>query len=103
MPDQFLLDQAPGLNEHTAIDRLVGDLHGVLTWKCQLEPPRDLFRRPLAHLFGRDDLLEHGMRGEPAGLGAASVRPGLRIGLSGAIGVGPTMAGDLTTDGRRPD
>ena len=39
------------------------------------------------------------MYGELAGLRAASVRPGLRIGLSGVRGVRPTTA--LKTPGRR--
>ena len=43
-PDSFFPEHPSGLNEQAAVDRFMGDPHGALIWKCQLEPSRNLFR-----------------------------------------------------------
>ena len=52
MRQQFLLQNTPGLDEQTSIDRLMGHAGGLVVWMGALQPPRDLLGRPLALKLG---------------------------------------------------
>lgn len=100
MPQQFFLQHAAGLNEQAAIDCFVRHPHRVLIGECPFEPPRNLFRRPLAHQFPCDDSLERAVGCKPTEFRAPGMRPSPRIGGGGAIPTEPTMAFDFPTDCR---
>ena len=101
MPQQFFFEHAPGLNEQTAVDRFVGDLHGALRWKFTLEPARDLFGRPIQYQFACNESLERWLCRKATAFGPSGAIPRPRIRFSRPIAVGPTMPMDFPTDGRR--
>jgi len=68
MPDYIVLEPPSGLHEQSAVDRFIGNTHGSLIWKFQLEQPCYLFGRPIQRQCARDAPLEREICGESTGL-----------------------------------
>src|ERR1700730_2982477 len=98
MLDQCLFKHAPGLNEQTAIDRLVRHPERLVLGVVEPEPPGDLLRRPVALQKPRDHSPQLRVCGQLTRLGSQCPTPGLSIRGRSAIAAQTTVAGNLPAD-----
>src|ERR1700693_2931142 len=81
MLNQLFFQHSTRLNEQTAVNRLVRHAHPLVLGILTLQPPANLFRRPVLHEFTRNDLLQLHVQGKKAPLGPQGRLPGLLIGI----------------------
>src|ERR1700689_1884082 len=98
MLNQRLLQHAPGLNEQTAIDRLVRHPERLVLGVVEPQPPGDLLRRPVALQKPRDDSPQLRVCGQLTRLGPQRPMPGLSIRGRRAVAASTTVASNLPAD-----
>src|SRR5580704_2088677 len=100
---QLFFQYSPRLNEQATVNRLVGHSHAPVVGILGLQPPGNLFRRPVQDQFTRNPVSQLAVHGQKAALGAQRRVPSLVIRLMSAIGRTATMAGDFPAHrGGRP-
>src|SRR6476646_10748375 len=95
MLDQRLLQYASGLDEQTAIDRLVRHPERLVLGVLESQPPGDLLRRPVALQKPCDDSPQLRVCGQLTRLGPQCPMPGLSIRGRRAVATSTTVAGNL--------
>src|SRR5215470_10544150 len=97
---QLFFQYSSRLNEQAAVNGLVGHSHAPVIGILGLQPPRNLFRRPVQHQFTRNDVAQLSVRSQKTGLRSGPPFPSLLIRLMSTIGRTATMACDLPANRR---
>src|SRR6267378_7340017 len=97
MPHQLLFQHSSRLNEWATVNGFVGHTHALVIGILDLQPPGNLFRRPIQHQFTRNDLLQLLMDSKKAGSRPQSRLPGLVIRFIGSILRTATMTCNFPT------
>src|SRR5882672_4173340 len=101
VPHQLFLQHSAGLDEQAAVNRFVGHAHALVIGKLDLQPSRNLFRRPIQKQFTRNHLPQFHMKGKKAPLGPQGRVPGSLIRFIGSILRTATMTCHLPAHRRR--
>src|SRR5580658_141218 len=97
---QLFLQHSTGLDEQTAINRLVGHAQALVIGILGLQPSGNLFGRPVQDQFTRNDVPQPAVDSKPALLRSHGPVPGLIIRFMGAIDSTATVARNLPTHRR---
>src|SRR6202142_1505845 len=99
MVHQLFFQYAPRLNEQAAVNRFVGHAQALVVGILVLQPPGNLFRRPVQDQFTRNDIPQLAVDAKQTLLWTQGRNPSLVIGIMGTIGRTTTMASDLPAHG----
>jgi hypothetical protein len=69
VPQQLFLQHSAGLDEQTAVNRLVGHAHALVSGILDLQPSRNLLRRPVQNQFTRNQPPQLRVDGQKTTLG----------------------------------
>src|SRR5690242_8710797 len=97
---QLLFQRSTRLNEQAAVNGLVRHAHALVVGITVLQPPGNLFGRPVQKQFTRNDIPQLLVHGQQAALGPQSRLPSLSVRIMGTIGRAAAMAYDLSAYGR---
>src|SRR3984885_15509363 len=93
MLNQLFFQHSTRLNEQAAINRFMRHAHALVLGILTLQPPGNLFRRPVQDEFTRNDLLQLHVQGKKTSLGTQGRVPSLLIGVTGSIKRSPPTGG----------
>src|SRR5258705_575427 len=82
---QLFLQHSAGLDEQAAVNSFVGHAHALVIGIPDLQPSRNLFRRPIQNQFTRNHLPQLHMNGQKAPLGPQGRVPSSLVRLMGSI------------------
>src|ERR1700677_1409331 len=100
VPQQLFLQHSAGLDEYAAVNRFVGHAHALVRGILDLQPSRNLFRRPVQNQFTRNQLPQLPMDGQKAPFGPQGRVPGSLIRFIGSILRTAAMARDFSAHRR---
>src|ERR1700722_8257763 len=96
---QLFFQCSPGLNEQATVNRFVGHAQALVVGILVLQPPGNLFGRPVQDQFTRNDVPQLALDAQQTLLRPQGRNPSLLICIMGTIGRTPTMASDLPAHG----
>jgi len=96
MVHQLFFQYATRLNEQAAVNGFVRHAHALVVGIPILQPPGNLFRRPVQNQFTRNDIPQLAVHVQQAALGSQSRLPSLSVRIMGTIGKTAAMAYDLS-------
>src|SRR5450755_2383786 len=99
MIHQLFFQYAPRLNEQAAVNRFVGHAQALVVGILVLQPPGNLFGRPVQDQFTRNEVPQLAVDAQQTSLRTQGRNPSLLIGIMGTIGRTATMASDLPAHG----
>src|SRR5271154_7325459 len=99
MVHQLFFQCTPSLNEQAAVNRFVGHAQALVVGILVLQPPGNLFGRPVQDQFTRNDVPQLAVDAKQTSLRTQGRNPSLVIGIMGTIGRTTTMASDLPAHG----
>src|SRR5450755_4570876 len=89
---QLFFQYAPGLDEQATVNRFVGHTQALVVGILVLQPPGNLFGRPVQDQFTRNDVPQLAVDTKQTSLRTQGRNPSLLIGIMGTIGRTATMA-----------
>src|SRR4030095_11048912 len=81
--------------EQASVNGLVGHSHTLVFGIASLQPPRNLFGRPVQNQFTRNDITQFAVHGKQTSLRTQGRNPGLAICIMSAISRPATMVRDF--------
>src|ERR1700685_4825122 len=89
---QLFFQCSSGLNEQATVNRFVGHAQALVVGILVLQPPGNLFRRPVQEQFNRNDVPQLAVDAKQTLLWTQARNTSLVIGIMGTIGRTATMA-----------
>src|SRR6202167_2976133 len=96
---QLFFQCSPGLNEQATVNRFVGHAQALVVGILVLQPPGNLFGRPVQDQFTRNDVPQLALDAQQTLLRPQGRNPSLLICIMGTIGRTATMASYLPAHG----
>jgi len=105
LPEEDALDLSaqglPALRRGAAVDGFVGHAHALVVGILRLQPPGNLFGRPVQHQFTRNHVAQLAVHGKQTAFRSQRCVPCLLVRIIGAIARSATVARDLPAHRRR--